>query len=50
MKRFHILEPGTGGYAVTAYGNDKQDALNRYREQWHPGKSRLPRGVQIWES
>jgi len=49
LKRFHIHEPGTGPYAVTAYGKDKRDALNRYREQWHPDRSRLPRGVAIWE-
>jgi hypothetical protein len=48
MKRFHILDPECGGYACTAYGRDKRDALNRYRRQWYRDRQRLPAGVQIW--
>lgn len=47
MNRYHVIEPGMA-YAATCYGDSKRDALNRYRAQWHPSRSRLPRGVAIW--
>jgi hypothetical protein len=49
MRRFHISDPCAGFYAVTAYATDRRQALNEYREQWYPRRSRLPKGVAIWE-
>jgi hypothetical protein len=50
VKRFHLLDPAASAYAATVYGDNKRDALNRYREQWYPGKRQLPKGVSIWET
>lgn len=51
MKRFHLLDPEAGnGFAATVYGENKRDALNRYREQWYKDRQRLPAGVEIWEA
>lgn len=49
MNRYHLQDPAAGFYALTVYGDNKQDALNRYRAQWYPDRARLPKGITIWE-
>lgn len=50
MRRYYIHDAQCGLYAVTSYGTNKRDALNRYRAQWYPNKTRLPNGIAIWEA
>ncbi len=50
MKRYHLQDRQANWQAQTVYGKSKRDALNKYRAQWYPNKSRLPRGIAIWES
>ena len=46
MVRYYIHAPGWV-YAMTCYGNNKQDAVNRFKECYQI--SRMPNGYAIWE-
>ena len=48
MKRWNIQGPATGFYCVQEYADNRREALNQYREKWHPERRRLPRGVSVW--
>ena len=47
MIKYYVHIPGWV-YAVTAYGLNKRDAVNRFKHQH--GMSRMPRGYGIWEA
>jgi hypothetical protein len=47
MKKYSIHIQGWV-YAMTAYGANKRDALNRFKQQH--GIARMPRGSAIWET
>jgi hypothetical protein len=47
MKQYSIHIPGWG-YAMTAYGSSKRDAVARFRKQH--AMLRMPKGYAIWET
>jgi len=48
MIRYYIHIPQWCHIAMTAYGNNKKDALARFKHQH--GMLRMPKGYGIWEA
>lgn len=47
MKKYHLHLCGMA-YALTAYGLNKKDALNRFKKE--NNLTRLPNGYSIWSA
>jgi hypothetical protein len=47
MKRYNLHLQGMA-YSITAYGNSKRDALNRFKQETK--LSRMPKGYAIWSA
>lgn len=47
MKKYFLHIPGWA-HAMTEYGTNKRDALNRFKKR--QGFTRMPKGYGIWEA